>query len=201
MLEFSDLSFSYGKKQVVSHLSFRFPEKGIVALSGPSGCGKTTLFRLIAGLEKPSGGKVLTDAEKISVVFQEPRLLPFFSVEKNVELVLKDDPAREEKTLKALSDAELSDARDILPGALSGGMKQRAALARALAFDGDLFLLDEPFSALDDALKARLFPRIKALAEGRLVLLVTHDKEDAVRLGAKVLYLTGSPVFDLSENA
>ena len=170
-----------------------FPKKASSRCRVLRGVGKRRFFASLRGLKSRVAEKCSPTPKKYRSFFKNRACSRFFR--------LKDDPAREEKTLKALSDAELSDARDILPGALSGGMKQRAALARALAFNGDLFLLDEPFSALDDALKARLFPSITTLAEDRLVLLVTHDKEDAARLGAKVLYLTGSPVFDLSENA
>ena len=158
---------------------------------GPSGCGKTTLLRLLAGLDLPDTGDLTSDHTKIAMSFQEPRLLPWLNCEDNIKLVLSQTPYAEKIAQKWLHAFELSDAAKQLPSELSGGMQQRLSLARALAYGGDLFLLDEPFSALDTDLRRRLSDRlrVKWKQAGAAVLLVTHQQEDAERLGGKVLKL------------
>lgn len=191
MLKLHDLTKKYGDKTVIGHLSYDFPASGAVALMGPSGCGKTTLLRLIAGLEKPDGGSVETAGAKLAYAFQEPRLVPTLTCRENVSLVLeKDDPAAADELLGAL---ELKEAACLLPAALSGGMRQRVSLARALAYGGDVLLLDEPFSALDEGLKERVAAVIRARTKNALLLMVTHDEDDAKRLNATVLHCHGTP--------
>ena len=191
MLKLLELTKKYGEKTVIDRLTHTFPASGAVALMGPSGCGKTTLLRLIAGLEKPDGGTVEKDL-RLSYAFQEPRLVPTLTCRENVTLVLpKDrDPAAADDLLTAF---ELGDAACQLPAALSGGMRQRVSLARALAYGGDVLLLDEPFSALDEALKARVAAVIRERTKNALLLMVTHDEGDAALLGATVLHCTGTP--------
>ncbi len=192
MLKLRDLTKKYGDKTVIERLTYDFPASGAVALMGPSGCGKTTLLRLIAGLEKPDGGSVVTDGAKLAYAFQEPRLVPTLTCRENVTLVLAKgaDPAAADELLDAL---ELKEAACLLPSALSGGMRQRVSLARALCYGGDILLLDEPFSALDEGLKERVAAVIRARTQNALLLMVTHNEDDAALLGATVLHCTGTP--------
>ena len=193
MLKLLELTKKYGEKTVVDRLTHTFPASGAVALMGPSGCGKTTLLRLIAGLEKPDGGTVEKEGLRLSYAFQEPRLVPTLTCRENVMLVLEkgQDPAVADELLTAF---ELQEAACQFPAALSGGMRQRVSLARALAYDGDVLLLDEPFSALDEALKARVAAVIRERSKKALLLMVTHDEGDAALLGAAVLHCTGTPL-------
>lgn len=193
MLTIRDLSFAYGEKQVIQGLSHTFPDKGVFALMGPSGCGKTTLLRLLSGLEKPQGGTMDLPTD-LAVAFQEPRLLPWLNCEENLKLVLlKNDNAPQiiDKWLQAF---ELKEAVKQYPSELSGGMRQRLSLARALCVESDLLLLDEPFSALDRELKERLAPLLREAIRDKLTLMVTHDAADAALLGATVLRCEGTPL-------
>lgn len=192
MLKIHDLSFSYGKKQVIQKLSLDVKQGEIVAVMGPSGCGKSTLLQLVAGLLKPDSGKIEADSKRISYAFQEPRLFPWMTVKENLRAVLpKDLEAPEESILHALEIVELADSAELYPDSLSGGMKSRAALARALVFGGDLYLLDEPFAALDEALRLRLGDRLRQeiKTRGATAILVTHHPEDAQRLADRIITL------------
>lgn len=192
MLKIHDLSFSYGKKQVLQSLSLEIESGEIVAVMGASGCGKSTLLQLIAGLLKSTSGNIEHDFERISYAFQEPRLFPWLTVEDNLKAVLpKEQTNQEEAILHALELVELLDSKALYPDALSGGMKSRASLARALAFNGDLLLLDEPFAALDRDLCLRLGDRLKQAIKSRGItaILVTHNPEDAKRLADRIIRL------------
>ncbi len=193
MIRFENVSFSYGKKEVLRELSFSVESDEILAIMGPSGCGKTTLLQIAAGLRKVTGGAVVTDAQRISYVFQEPRLFPWLTVEKNVRCVMegKDQEALRIRTQELLTHVGLADCADMLPSQLSGGMKSRVSLARALAYGGDLFLLDEPFSALDDALRSELTTLLLSyLRQNHLcAILVTHQKNDAEQMADRILEL------------
>lgn len=200
MLELKNISRHFDEKTVFSSLSHTFPDTGSFALMGPSGCGKTTLLRMLAGLDKPNSGSIVSSHQKIAVAFQEPRLLPWLNCEDNLKLVLlknNNAPHIVEQWLAAL---ELSEAAKQLPSALSGGMQQRLSLARALAFGGDLILLDEPFSALDQPLKERLSPLLLKAAESALVILVTHDRDEASMLGATILECTPTALLPSQTN-
>lgn len=191
MIELCDVRMAYGKKTVFPRLSLRFDAPGRYALLGPSGCGKTTLLRLAAGLETPVSGCVLRERQTpIAFCFQEDRLLPWYTVSENVALALPRLP-RGERLAAArqwLDRVGLADEGDAFPGSLSGGMKRRVALARALAMDAPVLLLDEPFRALDEAAHAQMLRLVLRHTQGKLLLLVTHDERDAegmeiVRLG------------------
>ncbi len=200
MLTLENLSKSYGGHPVLSSLSYQFSEKGQFLLMAPSGAGKTTLLRLICGLEKPDDGKITLDCNRLSVAFQEPRLVPWLTVSENVMLVLPKSTDREKTARQYLAALELETAANQYPAALSGGMKNRVSLARALSFGGDLLLLDEPFAGLDEELKARIAPVIRAANREGLTITVSHNKEDAALLGAKILTLTGTPAATICEN-
>ena len=160
-----------------------------VCLLGASGCGKSTLLNLVAGLSRPSAGRVEVAAERPALMFQEPALLPWLTAAGNVELALRargvGRPARRTEAQRLLELVDLGSHGGKRPHELSGGMRQRVALARALAQDSSVLLMDEPFAALDaitrDVLHQEL---IRLWGEQRLtVLFVTHNVREAVRLG------------------
>ena len=192
IVDIKDLSFSYGEKEVLSHFNLRVRKGERLCIKAPSGFGKTTLLRLICGLEKPQSGSVEIPPEtKISVVFQEDRLLPWLSVEKNLLFVMgnADEALVKKKAKECLSAVELAEEAKSFPAALSGGMARRAALARALAAEWDLLLLDEPFSGIDQAKKEKIASFMRRQFEGKTVILVSHDPEDAKLLGAETVEL------------
>lgn len=178
MLEIKNLRFSYGEKNIIDNFSLTVPDGKCVCLTGASGCGKTTVLRLVAGLETPESGTV-SAPKKLSVVFQEDRLVPHMSIIKNIMLCLPKD----RKTLAEalLKEAGLEEARNKKPDELSGGMKRRAAIMRAVAFGGDALLLDEPFNGLDSETKSVMSSMIKRefTEKNKPVLMVSHIAEDA----------------------
>lgn len=199
MIELKDLSFSYNEKEVLKGLCHIFPDSGILAIMGESGEGKTTLLRLLSGLERPTQGSIVHTHSKVAVAFQEPRLIPWLNCRENLNFVLSKEAKETNIVTKLLREFELEDSEKKLPNELSGGMKQRLSLARALAADADLLLLDEPFSALDAARKERIAALIKSANPNGLTIVVTHDRHDAALLGAKVLTLKAAPISVLAE--
>ena len=190
MLELKNVSFFYEKKQVLDQFSFHLKKGEIVAIMGPSGCGKTTLLSLAAALRKPTSGELRTSAARVSYVFQEPRLFPWLTVKENLRAVLKEEKSDAE--IAALLDVlELQGCEDLYPDALSGGMKSRTALARALLYGGDLFLFDEPFAALDEELRISIGTFLKQYLHERnaSALIVTHQLTDAERIADRILFL------------
>lgn len=192
MLTIKNLDFAYEKKTVLKDFSMMLADGEILAVMGASGCGKTTLLRLIAGLERPaSSDRIQSTHKKVSYVFQEPRLFPWMTVRDNLRAVLQD-PKEEAKKIDAILETlELQGTADAYPDALSGGMKSRVALARAMLHGGDLYLLDEPFAALDDALRTTLAPKLREHIKqsGASAILVTHQESDATAIADRILYL------------
>ncbi len=175
-------------------VAFAVENGRVGAIVGPSGCGKTTLLRIVAGLDRNFEGVVaLPQSGRLAVVFQEPRLLPWRSVEDNVRLAASEIGASELTRLFAALG--LADHRQHYPGELSLGLARRVALARALATQPDLLLLDEPFASLDAATAAGLVDQLGDLVETRLVttLLVTHDINAAIRLADVIFVLSAAP--------
>jgi len=178
VIEFRNVSLRFGEKLVLRDFSANIPLSGVTAVRGPSGAGKTTLFRLLLGLQKPDAGTIRgLERLRPAVVFQEDRLLPWASALENIALV--SDESRAETALAAVG---LAGSENLLPRELSGGMKRRVAVARALAYGGDILLLDEPFSGLDDEAKRVCAGAI--LAARLPVLVITHDEGEAELLGA-----------------
>ena len=192
MMKIQDLSFGYKKNApVLQNFNLALQKGELLAIMGPSGCGKSTLLQLIAGFFSPTDGVIQTDAEKISYAFQEPRLFPWMTVEENLKAVLPKD-AKASKIYDVLQFVELADAEKLYPNQLSGGMQSRAALARALLYGGDLFLMDEPFSALDEALSKELAQKLRAALQekGASAILVTHHTEVAELFADRIIHLS-----------
>lgn len=180
-IECRNLTKSYDGKVVLNQWNATIPDQGITAVMGPSGIGKTTLFRLLCGLEKADSGEIEgLDGKRLSVVFQEDRLFPQLTILENLQLAGKDA----EKWLQRLG---ISDAALQYPEELSGGMKRRAAIGRALCYDGDIFLLDEPFQGLDDWTKQNVMDIFLELRGHKCILLITHDQREAKYLEADIL--------------
>ena len=193
-VELRNVSKAFGELELYRNFSMEIPEGEITAIVGPSGCGKTTLLRMIAGLELPDQGAILHLGERtgqVSCVFQEDRLLPWMTVRENLRLV-----AGAAAVDRVLRMTELSDFGDYLPEQLSGGMRRRVAMGRALVYDGSVTLMDEPFTGLDPELKQQLRRDIGALwrSQGRTVVFITHDRQDAEVLADHIFALDGRPV-------
>jgi len=190
---------------VLRDVSLGVEENEFVCIIGPSGCGKTTLLNLIAGFEKPLRGHVLYKGEEIrgpsserGVVFQEYSLMPWTNVRKNVEFVIDKKVPQKEKTetaMKYLDLVGLSGFADQRPNLLSGGMKQRVAIARTLAMEPEVLLMDEPFSSLDEQTKKRLDEEILDIwkKEKRTVVFITHSIDEALLLSTRIILMSASP--------
>ena len=185
MLELKDVSLSFGALEVLRGASLTLGQGERIAITGPSGCGKTSLLHVIAGLLHPDSGLVRNRAARTGCVFQEPRLLPWLSAEENVSIVMPHGTQGQD-ALMLLKKLGLADSAEKHPCELSGGMQQRAALARALAYAPDLLLLDEPFRALDAASKALAIDAVNERADCA-VILVTHSPEEADALGCRII--------------
>lgn len=185
MLELKDVSLSFDALEVLRGASLALEQGERIAITGPSGCGKTSLLHVIAGLLHPDSGLVRNRAARTACVFQEPRLLPWLSAEENVSIVMPHGTQGQD-ALMLLKKLGLADSAEKHPCELSGGMQQRAALARALAYAPDLLLLDEPFRALDAASKALAIDAVNERADCA-VILVTHSPEEADALGCRII--------------
>jgi NitT/TauT family transport system ATP-binding protein len=190
----------------IAGVSLSVADGEVVSLIGPSGCGKSTLLNLGSGLDQPSSGEVIVDGERVvkpnphvAFMLQKDLLLPRRTIRENVELGIEIQgvPAREarERSLRLLHTCRLSDFVNHYPHQLSGGMRQRAALARTLAVDPTVLLLDEPFSALDAQTKMILQQDLARTlaAEGKTALFITHDLVEAVALSDRVLVMSARP--------
>lgn len=188
--------------EAVRNLKFSIEPHTFVSLIGPSGCGKTTTLRIILGLDRDYEGRIQLDYSglAVGVAFQEPRLLPWRTVEENVRLALRSyGQARPLDSLFA--DLALDDWRDRYPGELSLGMARRAALARALAVEPDLLVLDEPFASLDERGAVELRALVSRVVAKRrtTVILVTHNVREALQLADRVILLTARPTGILAD--
>ena len=187
MLELKEISLSFWGNAVLSKCSLHLAPGDRIALMGPSGCGKTTLLRTALSLQQPDSGTVVCRARKPAAVFQEPRLLPWLTALENVDLVLSDTPETLPAARAWLECMELADSAGLYPAELSGGMQQRVSLARALACEPDLLVLDEPFKGLDSALYDRILEVLKKALDGASLLLATHREEEALALGCRIV--------------
>lgn len=192
-IEIDRLSVTFGEHRVLEAIDLKIGRGEILALLGPSGCGKSTLLRAIAKLDVHPTGSVRTDGD-VGYVFQEPRLFPWLSVERNVRFAARTSQERE-NVERVLDLTGLTAARATLPKALSGGMAQRAALARALVRKPSVLLLDEPLAALDALRRMSLQEAIAQIvaAVDATAVLVTHDIEEALYMADRIVVLAGSP--------
>jgi len=195
-----------GAVTALDRISLDIAEREFTVIVGPSGCGKSTLLRLVAGLNRPSGGDILLDGAPIAgpsrdrgMVFQSYTLFPWLSVRKNVEFGprIAGVPAatRAEVAARYITQVGLQGFEDAYPAQLSGGMRQRAALARALANDPKVLLMDEPFGALDSQTRSLMQELLLEIWERdhKTVLFITHDIDEALFLGDRVFIMTARP--------
>ena len=186
MIRIEHLTVAYGGQKVLKDCFLTVPAGGHVALMGASGSGKTTLINVIAGLLKPDAGTVSVTG-KVSYVFQEPALFPWLTALENVNVVLSDGPATRQEAESWLIRAGLEDCLHKYPHQMSGGQKQRVALCRALAYGGDILLLDEPLKGLDADTRDRVVELLRRTCADKTLLLVTHDPREAEALCDSVL--------------
>ncbi|ACM20882.1 ABC transporter, ATP-binding protein [Geotalea daltonii FRC-32] len=207
----TNISYAYGEQTVLEDINFTAAAGEFICLLGPSGCGKSTLLRLLAGLARPTTGTLTLDGKPINgpgldrgVVFQDYSLFPWMTAGQNVVLALEQAfPGKSRARLRQTAQEylEMVGLRDVfhkLPGALSGGMRQRAAIARAFAINSPVLLMDEPFGALDAITRARLQDLLLQLwqqntAERKTVFFVTHDVEEAILLASRVMVMGLNP--------
>ena len=211
-IEIAGLSLTFetqdGPVQALSSIDLAIERGEFVSLIGPSGCGKTTLLRVIADLETATGGSILVNgmspqearlSRAYGYVFQAPALYPWRSIAKNVALPLEimgySKAEREERVTRNLDLVNLSGFGKRFPWQLSGGMQQRASIARALAFDPDLLLMDEPFGALDEIVRDKLNEQLLRLWDktGKTVVFVTHSIPEAVFLSTRIVVMSPRP--------
>ena len=201
VIEVAGLSKSFGKRgeqEVIQRLDLTVDRGEFVTVVGASGCGKSTLLNIIAGLDKPTQGNVVVTG-KVALMFQDATLLPWLSAIQNIQLALRlqgvQEPARTTRAQELLNIVRLGDAMHKRPHELSGGMKQRVALARCLAQDASIVLMDEPLGALDAMTRDHLHDEIEALSrdQGLTVVFVTHNMREAIRLGDRVILMGSNP--------
>lgn len=198
LLNTVNLCKSFDTLEVLRDINLNIASGERVALLGPSGAGKTTLLKILAGLETPTSGAVENNARRSAFVFQEPRLIPWRSVKDNLLFV---NPAGDYK--EALRSVEMADFADYPPADLSGGMRQRVNLARALITQPDLLILDEAFHSLDLGIKMRLMESINQSWQEQpfALLCVTHDPKEALYLADRISFLSSHPGKQINEIA
>jgi NitT/TauT family transport system ATP-binding protein len=209
MLEIVDFWKSFDGKPAIAGLSLGIDDNEYLTLLGPSGSGKSVLLRLIAGIERPDRGDIILDGTSlldrpvhrrgIGFVLQNFALFPWFTARGNVEFALKrfglPKEERRARALAALQEVALADHATKYPGQLSGGMKQRVAIARTLAADPDVLLMDEPFGALDAQTRLRMHELLTGIwmRRRKTVLFVTHDVDEALRLADVIYVMSAGP--------
>jgi NitT/TauT family transport system ATP-binding protein len=183
-LRISNLSKAFDGETIVDKFSYSIEGDFFLTILGSSGCGKTTLLRIISGILKPERGMVEVDSERLGFVFQDDRLIPWLTAAQNISIV-----APESNPVEFLSFVGLKGQGDKYPSQLSGGMRRRLNIARALAFNPDLILMDEPFGSLDVVIKDRLIDDIQKIWIDKKisVIMVTHDPSEAARLSTEIM--------------
>ncbi|MDE3198734.1 MAG: ABC transporter ATP-binding protein [Acidobacteriota bacterium] len=208
VLELRGVSKHYPGHRAVSDVSLTLDPGGFYSLLGPSGCGKTTTLRMIGGFERPTSGEVLLDnsivnelkpyQRNVCTVFQNYALFPHLTAQRNVEFGLRERGVRDsaERARRALELVQLTAKRSSFPAQLSGGEKQRVALARSLVLEPRLLLLDEPLAALDPKLRKQMRAELKSMQRqsGITFLFVTHDQEEALSLSDKLAVMNAGRI-------
>lgn len=180
---------SYNGSYVLKDTDIIISDGAITCIMGPSGAGKTTLIKIIMGLIEPDSGIVTgTAGLSFAAVFQEDRLIEHYDALKNVQLVCQRKLS-EETIRRHFKQVGLADYDNKPAGALSGGMRRRVELVRAILADRDIIILDEPFKGLDDAVKSQAVSYVKEYTSGKTVLVITHNKEEADELGAELIIM------------
>jgi NitT/TauT family transport system ATP-binding protein len=196
MIKFNNVSKSFGGKLVLNNISFEIKSHEAVAILGPSGSGKTTILKLIAGTLLPDSGTVEIHGQRIGYVFQDHRLLPWRTAQDNVALVLKarglETRLAREKAKAWMRLMRLEHYYNYYPRQLSGGMIQRVSIARALAIEPDIMLMDEPFSSLDNAMADSLLRQLKVVLGNfaTTTIYVSHDVVGALSIAQRLFILT-----------
>ena len=184
---------SFDNKIILENITFSILKQEIVSILGPSGIGKSTLLNILSGIEKPTTGKVEMFIEKIGYVFQDDRLLPWLTLFENIRLAnINGDINAVGEILKIVG---LENYTDYYPDQLSGGMRQRGAIARAMYYAGELLFLDEAFKSLDEHKRIELLNLLFTLKENNGIssLFITHDIEEAIYISDRILILNGEP--------
>lgn len=210
MINLRDIKFAYPKTEhlVLDGLTLDVEDGEFLCIIGHSGCGKSTLLRLVAGLDAPSGGEILVDGKRVSgpstdrsIVFQQYSLFPWLTVKENVVFAVNktgrfSKSEAEERAVFFLNKAGLAQVHHNYPYQLSGGMRQRTAIARALAMDAPYLLLDEPFGALDTKIRRDLQKLLRDLWKetSKTIIFVTHDLEEAMIMGQRIVFLSGGKI-------
>ena len=207
-ISFDRVSVRFGALEVVEDVSFSVAEREFVAIIGPSGCGKTTMMNIVAGFVQPSSGTVLLDGKPVAgpgpergVIFQEYGVFPWLTVEENIAFGLKlaanrvPDAERRATCERYMHLMGLADFAGAYPKTLSGGMRQRLAIARAYAVKPQFLLMDEPFGALDAQTRSHMQNLLLQVlaAEHKTVMLITHSVEEAIYLSSKIIVVTARP--------
>ena len=185
MIHLDNITLTYGRQTVLQDCSLHVTPGQRVALMGPSGCGKTSLLHIVAGLTDGAFGAEVNG--RVSYIFQESALFPWLTAEENINVVLSDSRDTAMQALAWLEAVELADCAGKYPHQLSGGQKQRIAIARALAYGGEILLLDEPFQGLDETTRQQMAALIDREWAGKTLLLATHDLREAELLECTVL--------------
>lgn len=198
MIAIQGIHKRYNELEIFRDFHLDIPEHRITCFLGESGCGKSTLLNMVAGVTPYDQGSITGGSDGQSYIFQDTRLLPWATIEDNLDFVLKSIDGMDRKSViqHYLDLVKLSDYKDYYPRELSGGMKQRVAIARAFAYPSKILLMDEPFQGLHLTLKEELMQAFLKLwkEDRRTVLFVTHDVEEALYLADDIYQLQGRPV-------
>lgn len=194
MLKLSKIKKSFGEKQVLSEVSLSVEKGKCAMIFGMSGCGKTTLLRIAAGLEKQDEGTVEKEG-RTAFVFAEARLFPTATALENITMVMREDrKTAKKKALEILHAFGLENAAGLYPEELSTGMAARISLARAVAYDADIYLMDEPFKSLDGEIKQSVAAFLHKFFKDKTVLIISHDRAEAELMQASVYWMENGEI-------